>query len=335
MTDVKWKSYRSFSGPVIVGTHIVGVPTGQQALQHVERAYWLTTAVETGGKVGSIMAADGTGMTAGLDQHIAVYPRELAHKEDGNAANDQGSLWQLMRRLETVNGDESYQEAVNCLWGMLKAMGWYISQDGHLRYLEADTVQLKGKKVSVKAGDFVFGYNIREAFTPNEGKVPSKGAEWEQSKNWALAFHDVTAHDYGIKAQVAFGCEHLVERTGKRTEYKTAYGQEVTALTVGVDGWTEELDLSMSMCQAHSVNAPAIAKKLLAQALKKCNPRKNPNDFAKLLIRLLGTSSYGRWDDDIKYGRYQRTRSEARKSGLWPRSFFDGSNAIMPKDLPG
>jgi len=334
MTNVKWKSYKSYSGPVIVGDRVVEAPTGEQALKHVERAYWLTTAVETGGKVGSIMAADGTAMTAGLDQHIAVYPRELAKKEDGNAKNDQGSLWQLMRRLETVSGDDSYQEAVDCLWGMLKAMGWYISQDGYLRYLEADTVQLKGKKAPVKAGDLVFGYSIREAFTPGGGKVPQKGAAWEQAKNWAIAFHDVTVNESGVRAQVAFGCEHLVERTRRNPLYEQAYEQEMSAIVLGKEGWTEEMDLAMAMCQAHSVNAPAIAKKLLAQALRRYNPNK-PGDFARHLIRLLGTSSYGRWDDDIQYGRYQRTRSAARKSGLWSRSLFDGSTAIMPKDLPG
>jgi hypothetical protein len=53
------------------------------------------------------------------------------------------------------------------------------------------------------------------------------------------------------------------------------------------------------------------------------------------LIRALGTSSYGRWSDDIPNGRYQRTRDAARKSDHWDLDLFDGSNALMPKDLPG
>ncbi|MCZ2108032.1 MAG: hypothetical protein LC118_00410 [Dehalococcoidia bacterium] len=60
-----------------------------------------------------------------------------------------------------------------------------------------------------------------------------------------------------------------------------------------------------------------------------------PSKFAKLLIQKLGNNPFGRWDDDIRTGRYQRTRHHAMASGLWPTKLFDGPEAIMPADLPG
>ena len=54
--QVKFRRFRSYSGPSIKGTAAIQVP-GRDAVEsnrtafHVDRAYWLTTKVETGGKV--------------------------------------------------------------------------------------------------------------------------------------------------------------------------------------------------------------------------------------------------------------------------------------------
>jgi hypothetical protein len=58
-------------------------------------------------------------------------------------------------------------------------------------------------------------------------------------------------------------------------------------------------------------------------------------EFARELILGLGNTKFGRWDDDIRHGRYQRTRRVAKESGLWPEELFVGADAIMPADLPG
>lgn len=347
------RKFRSYSGPVIKGVgDPVPPPMGPRMLHHVDRAFWLTTMVETGGRFGAVMMADGTACTIGLDQHIAVYPKELAN-EDFNAADDQGTLWKLLRRLETVRSSPSYHQALEVLWGMFAEQGWYVAQDGVLRYA-SDRASLglgTGKHAaSAVAGDIVFGQHIRNTLTPSGGKVPKSGKEWELAKRWAKAFHALTSHPGGQAAQVEYGIEHLVKRTKRRRikvpgsarwvdlEILGYGGREVTSLRVGDGDWSEELDLAMCVYQSHSVNAPSIANKMLARARNKAQGGAavgNQARLAKWLIRFLGNSTYGRWDDDIKHGRYQRTRAAARASGLWTRSLFDGANAIMPRDLPG
>lgn len=312
MPDIQWKTFKSYAGSMIKGTVEYPPPVGDQALFHVERAFWLTSKVETGALFGSVMSYDGTGMTAGLDQHIAVYPRELATPDDGNALDDQGTLWKLLKRIEIVPEKIG---ALEVLWSNFRNAGWYLAQDGVLRYLSN--------------GEPVKGRDIRDQFTPKNGK-PTTKEQKEEAKRWALLFYNLFSSAYTFKAQIEYGKEHLVKRTnrreikvgGKLCTVSSFYGAELTSLKLG-DAWTEEKDLAMCMYQSHSVNAPAIANKALAKVFGKA-------DWPKTLIKLLGTSAYGRWDDNIKYGRYQRTRTAAKTSGLWSTSLFDGKVAIMP-----
>jgi len=310
-------SKRMLRPTLIKGTEPYEIPEDRREY-HVDRAFWLTTKVETGAKFGMVQAYDGCGMTVGLDQHIAVYPKEL-DEEDGNAADDQGSLWKLLRRMEYVRGNTGYQSRIGQLWKKLESQGWYLGHDGVLRYLW-------GGPGSRETGGIVFGDTIREGMTPHWGNVGQIPVYRKTAQEWAICFHLVFSHPDGFQAQVEYGKEHLVKRT-RRRKIEWAYpGQEITALTVGELTWWD--DLAMCMYQSHSVNAPAVANK----CLKKAKLISGGIDPEKL-IRLLGTSSYSRWDDDLKHGRYQRTRSAARASGLWPKHLFDGKDAIMPKDL--
>ncbi len=317
----------------------------------MERAYWLTIKVETGAKFGAVVAYDGTGMTAGPDQHIAVYPKELV-AEDHNALDDQGGLWRLLRRLE-MGGEApaDYYHALGQLWAFFRSsMGAYVAQDGVLRYFDSGSYGFSRGSTTVdyKAGDPVFGHHIRAALTPalgsdpGCGRVPKSGKEWDTAAHAALLFHGLMSHPNGRRIQMEFGKEHLVRRTtggqvklGRgawRTISATGYGgREITSLRVGSDGWSDELDLALCMYQAHSVNAPAIANQVLAQVAAAFPPGAA---FARELIKALGTSTYGRWSDDLQTGRYQRTRSAALESGLWPRELFVGPQAIMPQDIP-
>jgi len=320
---VQWRKFRSYYGPMIQGTVLYELPPERRD-HHVDRAFWLTAKVETGAKFGSVIAYDGTGMTAGLDQHIAVYPKELAN-EDYDAKDDQGGLWKLLRRLECVQGDASYRACLGQLWQALEVQGWYLAQDGVLRYAKD-----KGREPGVicDAGDIVYGFEIRDALTPVKGKVDGPFNR-DRAAEWARMFHLVFSHPDGFRAQAEFGKEHLVERTRKRPLEWAYDGKEITSLIVGRNIGAAE-DLAMCMYHCHSVNAPAVANK----AIKRARTRDGQLD-PKKLIRLLGNSSYGRWDDDIKTGRYQRTRSAARASGLWSWALFDGPHALMPRDLPG
>jgi hypothetical protein len=294
----------------------------------------LTAKVETGAKYGAVMAYDGTGMTAGLDQHVAVYPRELSKPDDGNNLDDQGTLWKLLRRIEMISvASPSFAEARANLWDALSHEVWYLAQDGVLR--------------SEEDGEPVGGKELRQVFTPHDGKVV---ALWQrkQAAFWAERFHELLCHPATFRAQVEYGKEHLVKRSKRRKlmkKYKglwvsmgivadVAYDQEELTMLQVDKHLSPELDLALCMYQAHSVNAPAIANRALREAFNKTyNPASE--QFPWVLIKKLGNSKYGRWDDDLKNGRYQRTRAAARKSGLWPKSFFDGIHAIMPKDLPG
>lgn len=340
MPSVQYRKFKMYSGPRVLGSEPFPPPSDRSRV-HVARAFWLTAKVETGAKYGSVIAYDGTAMTAGLDQHIAVFPKELAH-EDGNAKDDQGSLWKLLRRMEVVDGDASYRRCLQNLWNKLADEGWYVAQDGVLRYLR---LRGQGQYPHVSPGDAVYGMEIRDVMTPMGGVVPRSGGRWVRAKEWALAFHELFSHPAGFKAQQHFGEDHLVERTKRRRRWKyvghrqlvsveaTAYPADVTSLVAtNTGGWSYAEDLAMCVYQSHSVNAPGKALRLLDKALSKS---RGPATAPRRIIEALGTSSYGRWDDDLKTGRYQRTRSAARASGLWPRKLFDGPGAIMPKDLEG
>jgi hypothetical protein len=268
-------------------------------------------------------------MTCGLDQHIAVYPRELADN-DNNAKDDQGTLWKLLHRMEMLPlyGLRPGVVKVNPLqnlWDALGDYGFYVAQDGILRF--------------TRTGEPVDGRTIREVLTPGRG-CPTTNDQKEVAERWIRLFHDLFNDPRYHRVQVEYGKEHLVKRTkrrkinlGKTLAYRTphqlAYNQEITSLRAGVGDFSLVEDLALCVYQANSVNAPAVANKALKKAM--AQGRRWP----WVLIYTLGNSKYGRWDDDLKNGRYQRTRAAARASGLWPRNFFDGKEAIMPKDLPG
>jgi len=310
-----WRKFRKYRGPLIKGTSDFAPPPGEHRDSHIHRAFWLTCKVETGAKFGMVQAYDGCGMTAGLDQHIAMYPSMLAH--DNAVIDSQGTLWKLLRRLESVNfisGGGVLEDPREPLWLALADRGWYLAQDGILRWFEH--------------GEAVKGRAIRETFTPHDGNVQTVDQR-KQAAGWALLFHDVFNCPQLFRAQVEYGLEHLVKRSKRRRE-GYPYPKDITAVCTGTD-ISLSVDLALCMYHANSVNAPAIANRALRLSFTKRSDR----DFAKALIYTLGNSTYGRWDDDIKGGRYQRLRTAAKNSGLWPKGLFVGEYAIMPKDLPG
>lgn len=331
--NVKWVQFRSYSGPSINDGYPIGPPSGD----HVGRAYWLTTKVETGAYLGRVMAYDGTCMTAGPDQHIAVYPKELAN-EDGNAADDHGSLWGLFDVLRSLRGSSSsFDAAVEALVAELASDGFYPGPDGRPRYVACRKVTVSGRKIEVAKGDLVHGNILRDTYTgPVAGRVPARGPAWEKARRWALLWHRLTAHPHGHNAQLDFGIKHLIHRTARRrlpglgTVEEVVYKHGIAATRL-----VPSLDLAMCVYHSHSVNGPSPANRALADALKRRPIDRDPEATARELIVRLGNNTYGRWDDDIKNGRYQRTRAHAMASGLWPRDLFEGNNAVMPRDLPG
>lgn len=316
-------SFKSYAGPRIRGDvpFVLG-PTAS----HWDRVLWLTAKVESGGTFGSIVMYDGTAVTAGLHQAIAVYPKELSH-EDYQAKDDQGSFWSLLRRIELV---PDFPE-VKKLWDKLASSGFYLGRDGVLRYLNDGTVKVGSRNVNYSAGDPVYGSHIRNTFTPMNGSVPKRGAQWEQSKQWALAFHSVFSNPKSFKAQSEFGMEHFehVARTrhiGDEKIVDALYGGSLRS--PGYEG--DDYDLALAVFWSHSVNAPAIAYRILKRAYRVAPPAEDSSKFARTLLHMLGRSNFGRWNFSEKNGRWSRTRSSAKK--VWESGLFS-SSGIMPKAL--
>jgi len=323
VTSVRRRSYGSYAGPSIIGSEEFD---GSGAQEHWDRVLWLTSMVESGGRFGSITMYDGTAVTAGLHQAVAVYPRALRY-EDWNATDDQGSFWQLLRRLEMIPDFPTLQD----LWTALAAKNWYLATDSTLRYLADATVKVKNRSKKVKAGDIVYGAEIREEFTPNAGKVPARGKAWEQSKAWALLFHAVFADPKSFKAQVSFGREHFEKVCRHRTltvsgERKTVEDWVYGGQLEGFRAATDQLDLALAVWWSHSVNAPAEAYKIMKRALRSTTPDADPDKFSRLLLRYLAASKHGRWHFTEKSGRWQRTRSTAKK--VWDSHLFNPGGAM-------
>jgi len=340
--QVRHKTFKNYSGP-----HIYGEKTTirTDTINHVNRAVILTEGVETGYRPGSIMAADGTAMTAGCGQHILVYPRELAN-EDFNAKDDQGTLSSLLRELELV----APVDALAKLFGAFIAESMYVAKDGRLRFYEDTRAKVKGRWVDCKAGDIVHGAIIRDIITPLGGKVPKTGERWEQAKRWAVLFYDVFSDPDTFSAQLNFETDHLCYRVNrfkylfhpnrrKETVAQVVYGNYPVEIIEADNQITPELDLAMCVFHSHSVNAPAIAYRKLKEAILATeyvpdilsihNRPDKEVKFARNLLRRLAKANYGRWNEKVHGGRWIRTRTCARTSEMWPPEFFK-KDGIMP-----
>lgn len=326
-----------YSGAVIYGDEVVPPPDGDAATYHAQRAFWLTGEVETGNRLGSVMMADGTAFTIGIDQHVAVYPRELAD-EDFNAADDQGAAFDLLAKLEVT--DTQY---VSDLWGAFGEEGWYVGLDGRLRHLDAGVVKVKGRNVEVKAGDLVHGALIRNAVTPKGGIVKKDTNEWEVCRRWAMLLHRLVSDPKTLDVQRAFGIYHLGHRVAHRklrlagrrrkpTFQKRIYsGSPVTGIRSS--DLEPALDLALCVFHSYTVNAPSVAFRLLEASVEATGfaghlgaTAEQQRTFADDLLFRIRTKRYGRWGN-----RWERTRKHALGVGWWPRALFIGNQAVMAK----
>lgn len=339
MVQVRHKVFRSYSGPVVYGQKI---EPAARAETHALRAVTITEGVETGYRVGSIMAADGTAMTAGRGQHILVYPRELAN-EDFDSKDDQGGLGALLYKIErTVRGSQPFDDLFNAF----NQEGWFLSNNGQFRWLEDGRAKVKGRFVDHLPGDLIHGAVLRDTITPVGGKVPKTGERWQQARRWALLFHDVFSDPFTFQTQLEFEVEHLIHRVEyrkfafhsarrKETVSQVVYGgSSMAGMKAGMD-ISEELDLAMCVFHSHTVNAPSIAFRKLRDTLDATGFTPYQSNISEIafaceLLKRLAKTKYGRWNEDVQGGRWDRTRARARESGMWPSRFFRGSSAIMP-----
>lgn len=320
MPTVKWRQYKAFSGPLIAGgpatPRLVPEDVLPTFLGHV---FELTALVECGGRFGLINMYDGTGVTAGLHQAVAVMPKVLS---------SQGELFKMLHRFELV-GDT---DELRALYNALAHEGWYVASDGKLR--DWDT------------GELIKPALFRTVVTPTAGVVPRKGPSWKQARKWALLFYNVFVHEKYRRAQVLYGEEHLSKRLQRFHSKK--YLDDLTIEQAIIPGGNvhhrdpfsvEEADLIHTVALSFMVNAPSWMYKAYHktwQWQKRLKHHVSPDSgaFAAKLIKNL-TDMAKKWDDDTKNSRYQRTRKHAMATGHWPRSLFVGSDAIMPADLKG
>ncbi len=325
--EPKHVSYGNYSGPLIKGTFSYK-PSANPG--HLDRAFYITCMVETNAIVGSVQAYDGCSITCGLHQAILTYPKELAN-EDHKPEDDVGPLAELLVHLSHV---QPFPE-LDALAKAFADEGWSLGHDSLFRYTRPKTFPLNGKQVSVKVGDVVYGAEIRNTITPIGGKVPNKGKYWEQSCKWAKLFHAVFAHPRSVQTQVNFGIEHMA----KVCKNQKVTGKPLSLVLYGKGGQEPfsgcpELDLAMTVYHSHSVNAPAIALQKLNQAI---DQTKFPGvlsssldqqlSLAKTFLRLIGTSTYGKWNHMEPNGRWQRTRTICLNTKYWDPKLF---STIMP-----
>jgi len=315
MANVRWLQFHDYSGCAITGTHPVEVPHTDL---HMERAFYLTSMLEAPA-YGSVQSYDGAGISGGPQHSIAVLPSSM----------QQGDLFKLIRHLQ-VSAPAS--AALQALLNAYAAKGWSVALDGVLR--ESKT----GAKVSAAA--------IRDTFAPPNGKVPETGPQFEQAKQWALLHSAVFSDPATFPGQRDYSIMNLINtRTGDELLfYKTMNLMTLRVWTVppAADAHipdeeynnhlTLQEDLAMCMYHSHSVNGPSPAAEVLRATLPHAS---RGVVFARKLIWGLGTKDYGRWKDTTDgKNRYDRTRDAASASGLWPKEFFSGADALMPRDLP-
>jgi len=297
-TKVIFRQIGSFSGPVIHGTFPAFAKEMTLGNSHLVRAFWLTTMVESGGMLGTIMMADGTGVTAGLEQVVAVYPRDM---------KVQGPLFKMLNRINATTYIDDYLGLSQC--------GWRISEDGVLRD---------------KFGAPVPPKKIRDTFTPMGGKVNQRSkADWEQASEWALRFHNLfgsqstsrVQYQCGIEQQTKFAKRFKSQKLNYESVEEVCYDGEVQNPNPFND---HHMDLAMCMWWNYKTNAPSPALTALNEARLTFDPKTDSHQFAKCLLNRLRTSRYGRWGTN----RYDRSRECALS--VWPSELFEGPDAVMP-----
>lgn len=301
---MKHVNYKQYSGFKMAGTDPVLPPSSQQATNHMQRSFYLTSQLESP-KWGSVQNYDGAAMSGGPMHWVAVYPKTMK----------QGGLFGLLRAIEIGSSPEA-QPYIQRLWDKLLERGWYVATDGKLR--------------SAETGSPISGNAIRNEMTPVAGRVPSATASphYKQSAEWVELFGLLLAHAGTHEAQKQYSIEYLCR--GARGDEMKAYQLFLPKLRyvqqLRADELPEDVELAMAVYHAFSPNAPGKAKSVL-----KYVTAGGTDDFARRLVRELGTSKYGHWHDTPdNRNRYDRTRIAVTKSQLWPEDLV---NDIMPKDF--
>lgn len=294
MPDALYRTYKSYSGFVVRGS--VPIETPPQHAPHTKWAFFLLSRMEAA-NWGTVQNYDGAGMSAGPLHAIAVSPSSKA----------QGSLWELVAEIFAAVPFGTCPP-IEELRSKLTEHGYQLTMNGVV--------------VHVKDGKRVQGEDLRILLSGPLGAV-RVGSPFETSaREMALLFSRLFSHPATFQAQEMYTVKWLLR--GQRDAEFAAYAKysktPVTAANMAnfLSYATHaelgfELDLAMCVYHAFSVNAPAPA----VDELRKAMVAKTAEDFARRLIRGLGTRKFARWADtpDNK-NRYDKTRIAVSQHGL-------------------
>lgn len=296
-----------YAGIKAVGDAKVLPPSGPNTKVHMQRAFYLTTQMEAP-VWGCVQSYDGCGMSGGPMHYIGLFPKTM----------EQGPLFSLLRRIEITPGSP-----VQPLWEAFKEVGWYVARDGKLR--------------NIKTGGLITGSEIRNTFTPPNGLVPKAGVARKQAEKWATLFYNLLSDPITYSAQADYSIEYLIKSSAdtELKAYRLFLSKIESPERIGIEPslvLPDAVDLAMCVYHSFTPNAPAIARQCLEATLIKVGAKPTPLEFAKVLIKTLGTKSYGRWKDvpGSNGSRYDATRNACLKSKLWTTDLLD---ATMPIDF--
>lgn len=306
-SKVKWRKFGGYSGPLIYGKK-QPIPKNIYAPKLAMSV--LTWVVETGYRFGTIVSYDGTGVTAGPG-FIGVYPAN---------PQIQGPVWPLISKIRekdatlTQRIDEEFADYnVECPDGC----GWEITDKG---------------VVSTDTKILVDGRLLREELTPNGGKVPKSGKDWQSAKGWALIFNELFENPYTHEVQLDFTTDYLWRNFTKEHRYlKSSPNQLIKMMLEDPNDHYNCLELMIAKavwtCFFFHNPARAIAA-LHSVSLLFDLSHGTGEQVAREIIAELGDTEWKRWSISNPTGRYQRTRDAVKK--IWGKQFVS-KDGIMPK----
>lgn len=291
-------TYKVWAGLMLKGS-IPWTAAQIKSASHLEKAAWLTSAVEVGATFGTVQSYDGAGMSAGLEHKIAVLPKTL----------QQGSLWPFLSKLEE-GLEPNLPRGLMHLFSEFEKVSWFIDPRGILR--------------NKHSGKIISGEEIRNEFAPPGGVVPESGPLFEKAKRWielfSEAFSEPATFPLQIK-QAKLGLLNLHKDLESEVYERYCNIADASAAVVGFN-ISKELDLAMCIYHSYSVNAPTKARQVLKAVLDKNLSEKN---FSKEIIKEFATNSYANWKK-----RYLRTWTAAKNSNLFDDSLFLDSSIAPP-----
>lgn len=290
---VKWKKYGKYSGP-----QILGKCPNTFTKTYWERVLWLTSQVETGGMLDTVIGYDKT-LSGGLVQYTSIYP----------LINKQGRLWDFIKNLPP-SVSNPFVDQLN------SELNWIISDEGYLVN--------KTDLTLITMDEIVYEFN------PPNGTVPSFGDHWNIAKTWALLLNQVLSNPDGFSMHVQFIIRDFMSNDKRKfNPLKNLTVNEImTKYLISDKARNQVVEIASAMFWSYFVNNPQKACTILRRVydMKPCIGYDDLN-FAKKLINEFFISTSKNWDANNPQGRYQRTKKAVQS--LWKETLKEYPNLLL------